>query len=92
MRRWGKPEEFAGVAVYLASNASTFHNGDHIVLDGGYSMYLSSASPGADISRLGERRQSERNRLPLPLWPSAPIDKLGGGATLKLAQWWTALA
>ena len=39
MRRWGKPEEFAGVAVYLASDASTFHNGDHIVLDGGYSMF-----------------------------------------------------
>lgn len=39
MRRWGKPEEFAGIAVYLASNASSFHNGDHIVLDGGYSMF-----------------------------------------------------
>jgi NAD(P)-dependent dehydrogenase (short-subunit alcohol dehydrogenase family) len=39
MRRWGKPEEFAGIAVYLASDASTFHNGDHIVLDGGYSMF-----------------------------------------------------
>jgi NAD(P)-dependent dehydrogenase (short-subunit alcohol dehydrogenase family) len=39
MRRWGKAEEFAGIAVYLASDASTFHNGDHIVLDGGYSMF-----------------------------------------------------
>lgn len=39
MRRWGKPEEFAGIAVYLASDASTFHSGDHIILDGAYSMF-----------------------------------------------------
>lgn len=38
-RRWGKPEEFAGIAVYLASDASTFHNGDCIRIDGGYSIY-----------------------------------------------------
>jgi NAD(P)-dependent dehydrogenase (short-subunit alcohol dehydrogenase family) len=39
MRRWGKPEEFAGMAVYLASDASAFHTGDHIMIDGGYSLY-----------------------------------------------------
>ncbi|HTO12746.1 MAG TPA: SDR family oxidoreductase [Candidatus Binatia bacterium] len=39
VRRWGTGEDFAGIAVYLASNASTFHSGDHIVLDGGYSMF-----------------------------------------------------
>ena len=38
-RRWGKPEEFAGIAVYLASGASSFHNGDVIRIDGGYSIY-----------------------------------------------------
>jgi NAD(P)-dependent dehydrogenase (short-subunit alcohol dehydrogenase family) len=38
-RRWGKSEEFAGIAVYLASDASTFHNGDCIRIDGGYSVY-----------------------------------------------------
>ncbi len=38
-RRWGKPEEFGGIAVYLASDASTFHNGDSIVIDGGYGKY-----------------------------------------------------
>ena len=36
MRRWGKPDDFAGIAVYLASNASRFHTGDTIVIDGGY--------------------------------------------------------
>ncbi|EEF22325.1 short chain type dehydrogenase, putative, partial [Ricinus communis] len=37
LRRWGKAEEFGGIAVYLASSASTFHTGDSIVIDGGYS-------------------------------------------------------
>ncbi|MDO8362179.1 MAG: SDR family oxidoreductase [Actinomycetota bacterium] len=39
LRRWGKPEEWAGIAVYLASSASTFHTGDAIRIDGGYSVY-----------------------------------------------------
>jgi NAD(P)-dependent dehydrogenase (short-subunit alcohol dehydrogenase family) len=38
-RRWGKPEEFGGIAVYLTSDASSFHNGDSIVLDGGYGKF-----------------------------------------------------
>lgn len=38
-RRWGKPEEFGGIAVYLASDASSFHNGDSIVIDGGYGKF-----------------------------------------------------
>lgn len=36
MRRWGKPDDFAGIAIYLASDASRFHTGDAIVIDGGY--------------------------------------------------------
>jgi NAD(P)-dependent dehydrogenase (short-subunit alcohol dehydrogenase family) len=38
-RRWGEPEEFGGVAVYLASSASTYHTGDSFVIDGGYSVF-----------------------------------------------------
>ena len=38
-RRWGEPEEFGGIAVYLASDASRFHNGDSIFIDGGYSKF-----------------------------------------------------
>jgi NAD(P)-dependent dehydrogenase (short-subunit alcohol dehydrogenase family) len=37
-RRLGKPEDLAGVAVYLASDASNFHTGDSIRVDGGYSI------------------------------------------------------
>jgi gluconate 5-dehydrogenase len=35
MRRWGKPEELAGTAIYLASEASNFISGQIIYADGG---------------------------------------------------------
>lgn len=38
-RRWGEPEDFGGIAVYLASNASKYHSGDSFVIDGGYSIF-----------------------------------------------------
>lgn len=38
-RRWGRPDELGGIAVYLASDASSFHNGDSILVDGGYSKF-----------------------------------------------------
>lgn len=37
MRRFGEPEDFAGIAVYLMSGASRYHTADCIVIDGGYS-------------------------------------------------------
>lgn len=37
--RWGAPEDFAGIAVYLASDASRYHTGDTIVIDGGYRIF-----------------------------------------------------
>jgi NAD(P)-dependent dehydrogenase (short-subunit alcohol dehydrogenase family) len=39
MRRWGEPQDFAGIAVYLASDASRFHTGDSFVIDGGYTIF-----------------------------------------------------
>lgn len=38
-RRWGQPEDFSGIAVYLASDASAYHTGDVIIIDGGYSAF-----------------------------------------------------
>jgi len=37
MRRWGEPDDFAGPAVFLASDASRFMTGAELVVDGGYS-------------------------------------------------------
>jgi NAD(P)-dependent dehydrogenase (short-subunit alcohol dehydrogenase family) len=39
LRRWGEGEDFAGIAVYFASDASRFHTGDSAVIDGGYTIY-----------------------------------------------------
>jgi len=38
-RRWGEPEDFGGMAVYLASDASSFHTGDSFLIDGGYAIF-----------------------------------------------------
>ena len=39
VRRWGASEDFAGIAVYLASDASTYHTGDTFIIDGGYAAF-----------------------------------------------------
>jgi len=36
--RWGDPQDFAGIAVFLASRASDFLTGTAIPVDGGYSV------------------------------------------------------
>ena len=38
MHRPGKPQELCGVAVLLASEASTFMTGSNVVIDGGYTV------------------------------------------------------
>ena len=35
MRRWGQPEELAGIAVFLASDASSYVTGQTVFVDGG---------------------------------------------------------
>ena len=37
--RWGTPDDFSGLAVYLASDASAYHTGDVITIDGGYGCF-----------------------------------------------------
>jgi NAD(P)-dependent dehydrogenase (short-subunit alcohol dehydrogenase family) len=39
LRRWGEPEDFGGIAVYLSSDASRFHTGDSFLIDGGYAIF-----------------------------------------------------
>jgi len=40
LRRWGKPRDLAGVAVFLASDAAPYITGQQIVVDGGYTTSL----------------------------------------------------
>jgi NAD(P)-dependent dehydrogenase (short-subunit alcohol dehydrogenase family) len=39
VRRWGEPADFGGIAVYLASPASSYHTGDTFLIDGGYGVF-----------------------------------------------------
>jgi NAD(P)-dependent dehydrogenase (short-subunit alcohol dehydrogenase family) len=39
MRRWGQPEDFAGIAAYIMSNASSYHTSETFLIDGGYSNF-----------------------------------------------------
>ena len=39
LRRWGVGDDFGGVAVYLAGDASRYHTGDTFVIDGGYLIF-----------------------------------------------------
>lgn len=38
-RRWGTPEDFSGIAIYLASDASGFHTGQEFTICGGYTIF-----------------------------------------------------
>lgn len=39
VRRWAAPEEFHEVAAFLADPTLTFHTGNEVVVDGGYTIY-----------------------------------------------------
>jgi NAD(P)-dependent dehydrogenase (short-subunit alcohol dehydrogenase family) len=38
-RRWGRPDDFEAIAVYLASPASAYHTGDTLTIDGAYRLF-----------------------------------------------------
>jgi NAD(P)-dependent dehydrogenase (short-subunit alcohol dehydrogenase family) len=38
-RRFGEPEDFGGIAVYIMSKASSYHTADTFVIDGGYTAF-----------------------------------------------------
>jgi NAD(P)-dependent dehydrogenase (short-subunit alcohol dehydrogenase family) len=39
LRRWGHAADLGAIAVYLVSDASAYHTGDSMVIDGGYSVF-----------------------------------------------------
>ncbi|MEU2005088.1 SDR family NAD(P)-dependent oxidoreductase [Rhodococcus sp. NPDC019627] len=39
IRRWGQPEDFEGVAAFLADPELIYHTGNEVVVDGGYSIF-----------------------------------------------------
>jgi NAD(P)-dependent dehydrogenase (short-subunit alcohol dehydrogenase family) len=39
VRRWGTPDDLGPAAVFLADPSNTFHTGDMLVVDGGYTVF-----------------------------------------------------
>jgi NAD(P)-dependent dehydrogenase (short-subunit alcohol dehydrogenase family) len=39
VRRWGNPDDMGAAAVFLADPTLTFHTGDTVVVDGGYTVF-----------------------------------------------------
>jgi NAD(P)-dependent dehydrogenase (short-subunit alcohol dehydrogenase family) len=39
MRRWGRPEDFAAIAIYIMSDASAYHTAETFLIDGGYLVF-----------------------------------------------------
>jgi NAD(P)-dependent dehydrogenase (short-subunit alcohol dehydrogenase family) len=38
-RRWGEPEDFAAIAIYIMSTASSYHTAETFLIDGGYAAF-----------------------------------------------------
>ncbi len=39
VRRWGVPEDFAAIAIYIMSEASSYHTAETFLIDGGYHAF-----------------------------------------------------
>ncbi len=58
-QRWGKTEDLMGLAVFLASPASDFINGQVIYIDGGILAYIGQDPGNLDVSKFKEEEESD---------------------------------
>jgi gluconate 5-dehydrogenase len=58
-QRWGKTEDLMGLAVFLASPASDFINGQVVYIDGGISAYIGQDPGNLDPSKFTDIDESE---------------------------------
>ena len=58
-QRWGKTEDLMGLAVFLASPASDFINGQVIYIDGGISAYIGQDPNNLDPSKFTDIDESQ---------------------------------
>ena len=58
-QRWGHTEDLMGLAVFLASPASDFINGQVIYIDGGISAYIGQDPSNLDESKFAAEEENE---------------------------------
>ncbi len=58
-QRWGRTEDLRGLAVFLASEASDFINGQVIYIDGGISAYIGQDPGNLDPSKFADEEEEE---------------------------------
>ena len=58
-QRWGRTEDLMGLAVFLASEASDFINGQVIYIDGGISAYIGQDPNNLDESKFAAEEESD---------------------------------
>ncbi len=58
-QRWGKTEDLMGLAVFLASPASDFINGQVVYIDGGISAYIGQDPGNLDPSKFTDIDESQ---------------------------------
>jgi gluconate 5-dehydrogenase len=60
-QRWGHTEDLMGLAVFLASSASDFINGQVVYIDGGISAYIGQDPSNLDESKFAAEEEVEGN-------------------------------
>ena len=58
-QRWGRTEDLQGLAVFLASKASDFINGQVVYIDGGISAYIGQDPSNLDESKFAVEEETE---------------------------------
>ena len=58
-QRWGRMEDLMGLAVFLASSASDFINGQVIYIDGGISAYIGQDPGNLDPSKFADEEEDD---------------------------------
>ena len=58
-QRWGRTEDLQGLAVFLASEASDFINGQVIYIDGGILAYIGQDPNNLDESKFADEQEDD---------------------------------
>ncbi len=58
-QRWGRTEDLMGLAVFLASPASDFINGQVVYIDGGISAYIGQDPGNLDVSKFADEVEDQ---------------------------------